>query len=140
MKAKYRWVFIIGTLLSLYACTKGSNSGPGSIVGNWNIVSDSTYSGVGYLNHPVDYAGQPGDYFNITAKGIIYTKEGQQLDTLSYHLVADTDIVITSFGVIANGVPQVSSIKTLTSTSLVIASPLFLSPGGIFGRKITLSR
>jgi hypothetical protein len=140
MKVKYAWVFVIGTLLSLYACTKGSNNAPGSIVGSWNIVSDSTYAGVGYLNHPVDYAGQPGDYFNITANGIIYTKEGQQLDTLSYHLVADAGIIITTFGVIANGVPQVSRIKIHTSTSLVIASPLFLSPGGIYGRKITLSR
>jgi len=140
MKVKYASIFIIGTLLSLYACTKGSNNGPATIVAKWNIVSDSTYAGVGYLNHPVDYAGQPGDYFNITSNGVIYTKEGQQLDTLSYHLMGDTGIVITSFGVIANGVPQVSRIKTLTSTSLVIASPLFLSPGGVFGRKITLSR
>jgi hypothetical protein len=141
MKKTYAPIFIIGILLSLYACNKNVNAiNPTAIVGKWNVVSDSTYVGVGIGNHPVDYAGTPGDYFNILANGIIYTKEGTQLDTLTYHLSGDTGIVVSSFGVIANGVPQVSKIKTLTSTSLVIASPEFLTPGGVFWRKVTLSK
>jgi hypothetical protein len=153
MKNIYTPIFIIGILLSLYACHKtdsadfiSTTNSTHSVVyntamlGKWNIVSDSTYAGVGSTNHPVDYAGTSGDYFNILANGIIYTKEGAQLDTLSYHMSADTGIVISSFGLTANGVPAVSKIITYTSTSLVIASPVFLTPGGVFWRKVTLSK
>ncbi|TWI94188.1 hypothetical protein JN11_04794 [Mucilaginibacter frigoritolerans] len=154
MKNIYTPIFIIGILLSLYSCHKTdsadfisttsttSNSAVynTAMVGKWNIVSDSTYVGAGSGNHAVDYAGTAGDYFIILANGTIYTKEGSQLDTLSYHMSSDTGIVISSFGVILNGVPQVSKIITYTSTSLVIASPESLTPGGIFWRKVTLSK
>ncbi len=141
MKALYLLIFAC-ILLCLNSCLKDSTLPyqSGSLIGKWNIVSDSTYVGVGYNNHPVDYAGKPGDYFNFTSNGIIYTKEGDVLDTLSYSLSADTGIVISSFGAILNGVPAVSKFKNFTDHSLIIASPVALTPGGIFSRKVYLSR
>lgn len=122
--------------------TEGNQTsfGQAPVTGNWNIVTDSTYAGAGLSNHPVNYTGQPGDYFNITTNGVIYTKEGKQLDTLSYQLKGDTSIIISTFGLTGNGVSAVSHIKNLSETTMVIASPVALTPGGVFGRKITLSR
>jgi hypothetical protein len=64
MKTKYAFLIAAGLLLCLYACKKPGcdpgNMGPVTIIGNWNIVSDSTFAGVGVDNHPVDYQGQPG--------------------------------------------------------------------------------
>ncbi len=140
MKTKYLLLVIAGLMLCLFSCKKGGDTiDLSSIAGKWNIVSDSTYVGAGLSNHPVDYSGHPGDYFNFMANGIVYTKEGAILDTLNYTLVADTGMIISAFGLIANGVPSISHVK-FTGHSLVIASPLALTPGGIFGRKVTLTR
>jgi len=134
-------LFCSTLIVLMYSCNKDAGTiNKAAIIGNWNIVSDSTYTGVGVNNQPLNYAGKPGDYFNITANGVIYTKEGSTLDTLSYHLVADTGIVISSFGVVANGVPAVSHVTTIASTGLIITSPKFLSPGGVYWRKVTLSK
>jgi len=160
MGAKYSLLIIAGLLLCFFACKKDANNvarntdgsssqvsnqtsalvNPSSIIGNWNIVTDSTYAGAGISNHPVDYAGQAGDYFNINANGHIYTKEGTVLDTLSYSNVSDTTIVISPFGITLNGVPETSHIITFTAHSLIINAPEIATPGGIFGRKVSLSR
>lgn len=160
MKAKYLVLIAAGLLLSLFACKKPANNltrgsggtsgqvstqtsalvNPGSIIGNWNIVTDSTFAGAGITNHPVDYAGQAGDYFNISANGHIYTKEGAVLDTLTYSNVSDTTIVISPFGITLNGVPETSHIITFTAHNLVISAPQIATPGGIFGRRVSLSR
>jgi hypothetical protein len=125
-------------LFFLPACKKDSNKP--SITGKWNIVTDSTYAGVGAGNHPVAYAGQPGDYFNFQANGVVYTKEGAVLDTLTYKLISNTQIVISQFGITLNGVPETSNITEDTDNYLVIKAPGIITPGGIFGRKVTLSR
>jgi hypothetical protein len=141
MKTTHFLVIIASLALCLYACKKdGNNTNPSSIAGKWNIVSDSTYSGVGLGNHPVNYVGQPGDYFDFTTNGTVYTKEGTILDTLTYRIVSDKTIVISPFSIILNGVPETSYITTFTARSLVINAPRVLTPGGVFGRKISLSR
>jgi hypothetical protein len=128
-------------LLSFCSCKKDLTNGPGTTtIGKWNLVSDSTFAGVGQNNHAVDYKGQAGDYFDIRANGFMYTKEEGILDTLQYSVVSNTEIVIQSFGINANGVQATSHITNFTSNSLVIASPIALTPGGQFGRKVTLSR
>jgi hypothetical protein len=146
MKAKpLKLIIVAGLFTFLFSCKKmpmGCDTGPNppAIVTKWNIVSDSTYVGVGFNNHPIDYQGRSGDYFNFTPNGILYTKEGVVLDTLSYSLVADTGIIIGSFGINLNGVPAISHISNFTAHSITIASPVVLTPGGIFGRKVSLSR
>ncbi len=153
MKIKHTFIIIVG-MLCLYSCKKDDsliqstdnsknltlNALNGtSLTGKWNIVTDSTYTGVGQYNHPVNYVGQAADYFDIKTNGVIYTKETLVLDTLSYTLKSDTAIVVQSFGGIFNGVPSVSHL-TVNAHSAIIASPMFLTPGGVFWRKITLSR
>jgi len=156
MKTKYALI-IAGLMLCIIACKKEVNGslsqvvnkndkngtsglGQSSLVAKWNVVTDSTYAGVGITNHPVDYSGQPGDYFDIRANGYIYTKEGAVLDTLSYTLVSDTTIMIQSFGFGVSNSPPTSHINNLTSNSVSIVSPVFASPGGVFGRRVNLSR
>jgi hypothetical protein len=147
MKTKTIILLIGFALPGLFSCKKlsdpleccGANSPSTSIFNKWNIVSDSTFTGVGITNHAVNYAGQAGDYFNITTNGIIYTREGDVLDTLTYNSLTDTTIVISSFGITLNGVLAPSHF-TFTAHSLNIASPEYATPGGIFGRRIKLSR
>ena len=140
-------------LLYLTACTRSSVSSneneQAGIANKWNLVTDSTLWGAGVANHPVNYTGEPGDYFSFGTNGYVYTKEGNLLDTLSYQLVSDTSIIISDFGFIANGVSTTDTIKglganSLTTTStgqtIVIESPWFPTPGGLFWRKVTLSR
>jgi hypothetical protein len=139
MKINYSLLIISGLLLSLYACKK-DNYVPGSITGRWVVVSDSTFVGVGINNHPVDYRGQPGDYFDFRTDGKVYTKEGAALDTMAYDLVSDTSIIIGSFGITLNGVPETSHITIFTADRLIIRAPVIATPGGVFGRTISLSR
>ena len=140
---KTRYLFIMacaGLLLCLFTCKKDDNSiNLSAITGKWNVVSDSTYVGVGVANHAVNYSGHPGDYFTFTTNGNIYTKEGAVLDTLNYNFVTDTGMVISAFGIVANGTPSVSRVK-FTANSLVITSAKVITPGGVFWRKASLTR
>jgi hypothetical protein len=148
----------LAILLYLTACTKTTLSSTGNEQapippGAWNLISDSTFEGVGSANHPVDYTGQPGDYFSFSTNGHVYTKEGNVLDTLTYQQFSDSTIFISDFGIIANGIPDTSTITGLgansltgsndsgqTPDTLVIESPFDITPGGEFWRKVTLSR
>jgi hypothetical protein len=139
-------------LLNFTACTKttgsSNESGPGGITGKWNLVTDSTFEGVGSTNHPVDYTGEAGDYFDFSVNGSVYIKEGAVANTLTYKVVSDSSIIISDFGLIINGVPDTSTITGLTVNNglgltdqiIVIESPFFPTPGGEFWRKVTLSR
>jgi hypothetical protein len=146
---------LLAILLYLAACTKKavSSNDPAGSAGKWNLVNDSTFEGVGPSNHSVDYTGQAGDYFSFSTNGHVYTKEGELRDTLTYRLVSDSSIIISGFGLIVNGVPDSSIITGLGANSLIasigvgaasqvisIESPFFLTPGGEFWRKVTLSR
>ncbi len=123
------------------ACSKRSASIDGHPSGAWNIVVDSGYAGVGLGNHLVVYKGQPGDYFEFTSGDSVYTKEGSVLDTLRYNFLADSvHVIISGFGVIANGVQDTSVVSDRTATSMTITSAEFLTPGGIFWRKVVLSK
>ena len=109
---------------------------PVSIIGKWNIHSDSTYSGVGFTNHLVIYSGQPGDYFNFNNRGYVYTKENSILDTLRYSMSSDS-IMIPDF---RSGGTGEGLIPSFATHALVIRSGFFLTPGGIFGRHVYLTR
>jgi hypothetical protein len=117
--------------------TDPSNS---SIVGKWNIVADDQYVGVGINNHKVSYIGKAGDYFDVRSDGHIYVKEDFVLDTLAYTVQSSQSIIIAGFGAILNGTPEVSTISYLSPTFVTIKAPAIITPGGAFGRTITLSR
>ena len=129
--------FACQKLPSKICCT--ANPPDVSIFHGWNIASDSTYTGVGITNHAVDYAGKPGDYFNVMTNGLIYMKENGVADTLSYSSLTDSTIVIPAFGITLNGVPPIST-YSFTATTMRIASPTFAIPAGLFGRTINLYR
>jgi hypothetical protein len=111
-----------------------------TIFKKWGILNDSTFIGVGVNNHPVKYVGQAGDYFDFRKDGYIYIKEGPTLDTLSYSFTSNTTLLIASFGVILNGVPEKSHITNLTPGGVTISAPFVVTPGGVFGRKVILTR
>jgi hypothetical protein len=146
MKYKKLKLIVFISMLCCFACKKptaliccGANPPDVSIFHNWNIVSDSTYVDVGINNHLVVHTGTPGDYFDVTTKGVVYTNEGGVLDTLTYQLLTDSTIIISSFGATLNGVPATSNLS-FTATAMHISSPTIATPGGIFSRKISLSR
>jgi hypothetical protein len=127
-------VFLVFFVL---ACSKDQRSIKGDLKGTWNIVTDSNYTGVGSTNHLVVYNGFAGDYFEFADNGIVYTKEGSVLDTLQYTFLADSvHVIISGFGLGGDA----SLISDHTATSMVIASQAFPTPGGLFWRKVVLSR
>jgi len=149
---KHALSFLV-VLLYLMACRKTTVSPPyptetAGLTGMWHLVTDSTFKGAGASNHPVDYTGEAGDYFDFDTNGYVYTKENIVLDTLTYRLVSDTTMVISDFGIILNGVDDTSTITGLSTNNglalaaqtIVIESPFFPTPGGVFWRKVTLSR
>jgi len=143
MKATY--LVIIGCLaLCLNSCKQASDAvtlNQTSIVGKWHIIVDSTSTGAGMANAFATYTGQPGDYFGFADNGYIYIKEGAKLDSSSYQYFSDSSIIIHSFVYFANSASYpISHIKTNGANSMKIYLPWLISPGGAFGRSITLSK
>lgn len=123
----------------LSSCKKISPITFKSISGKWNIQKDTTYPGVGIMNHQVVYSGQRGDYFNFTSDGHIYIRENSILDTLTYTISSDS-ITIPAFGDGAgNGVGK-GQFQSPSTRSLIIRSEYMLTPGGILGRTVVLKR
>jgi hypothetical protein len=139
MKPLYLLITLAGVSLCLYSCKKDSNSGKISITGKWNLVSDTVNAGVNN-GVPVIYKGQPGNYFNFSADGHLYIKEGAVLDTVSYNVVSANQVSIAAFMSMADGGFETCQLTGLTANSAVIVSPLFSPPGGPQQRKVGLTR
>jgi hypothetical protein len=139
---------LLAALLFLTACKKtnvSSNKAESAgITGQWNLVSDSTFEGMGPTNQPVDYAGEAGDYFSFSTNGNVYTKEGNSLDTLAYRTVSNSSIIISDFGMGADTSTITGLTRNFTSgpatQTIIIESPFFATYDGMFWRKVTLTR
>jgi hypothetical protein len=132
-----------GFIIVFCSCSKqnvSKNSTAATIMGKWNLISDSVFTGVGPGNHLVGYIGLPGDYFDFRTDQNVYIKEGSSYDTLGYKIVTDSTIIIADFGLILNGVQDTSKIVNLTPDSVTIVTPVFDTPGGAFGRMVHLGR
>jgi hypothetical protein len=138
------FIFLIcSTLLVLmYSCSKKdgppaviSTSGNVSVAGTWNIIGDTTYTGVNTGTNPIIYQGQSGDYFKFSG-GLLYIKEGTKLDTLTYNQVSDTEVDIKSFA--STGVTSNLSISSYSQSIIFLSSPLIKSAGGPQQRKVGL--
>ena len=133
-------------VLSLVSCMKNATAlkssftGEVTLSGKWNLVSDSSFAGVGAGNHAVNYAGQNGDYVDFNDDGNVYIKEGSGLSSYAYNITSDTTMIIESFGITLNGVPETCLIERLTLNHATISAPPVYTPGGTFGRTINLSR
>ena len=111
-----------------------------SIIGKWNIITDSSYVGVAANNHLVVYAGQEGDYFDFSSNGKLYIKENGMLDTLQFNLTSDTTMTIDSFLDDSNGTSQTCTITNPAPHNAVVSTAISYTPGGTFGRKVTLDK
>ncbi len=67
-----------------------------SIQGDWILLSDSTTTTSGSTDHltATGYKGKPGDHFNFTDDGKLYTTEDSKNDTASYTITRDNKIVL----------------------------------------------
>ncbi|MGI4749538.1 MAG: hypothetical protein ACRYFB_02795 [Janthinobacterium lividum] len=124
----------------LTSCKKDVADINATILGKWNVLNDSIFEGVGISNHPANYTGKTGDYFDFRNDGKLYIKEGLKLDTSTYQLTSDTTILIPAFGITLNGVTEASHITNLTTHYAAVTAPTVATPGGLFGRKVDLSR
>ncbi len=122
--------YIASAILLLAGCSKDAPDT--GILGKWNIISDSYYSGVAENNHMVTYKGAIGDYYNFDKSGKLYIKEGTNFETLTYQQTAIDTIFIESF-------PKKCHIK-ITDGNAIIISPVFSTPGGSTGRSVYLNR
>ena len=109
--------------------------------GNWKIIADSTF--IPYIQTTTIkvYNGKAGDYFNFAAGGKLYVREGNTLDTLTYtYLTADSVYIgsfLSAYGL--NAMEDSCRIRQ-TDTSMYIAGKIFITPEGMIGRRVTLSK
>lgn len=136
-----RSLALVMAIFLVFSCKKNNSStnDTATIIAKWNIVSDSTYEGI-VNNHPVNYAGVPGDYFDIKSDGNIYTKEGSKFDKLPYHLTSDSAIDITYYWMTQYQATKTYYISNLTIHTVTLLDSFIATPTGIFGRKLTLRR
>lgn len=121
----------------------GSPGRKSTVVGEWSVVSDSSWQGVGlYVIQDAlkVYAGLPGDYWDFRTDGFVYVKEGAMLDTLSYTLNGSNEIIIENFGWDLNSVQTPSTIRKLTGHDAVIRSSDFQPPSGLNRRVLYLRK
>ena len=111
-----------------------------TINGKWQILSDTQYVGVGAGNHLAVYRGKAGDYFDFGSGGKCKVSEAGVQQTLTYAVYPDSKMVISTFGITLNGIPDTSRILELTPRTAIISSDFFPTPGGVFGRKVELAR
>ncbi|WP_259071156.1 hypothetical protein HDF24_23920 [Mucilaginibacter sp. X4EP1] len=139
------FIFLIcsSLLVLMYSCSKKdgppaviSTSGNVSVVGTWSVFGDTTYTGVNTGTNPIIYQGQSGDYFRFASGGLLYTKEGSKLDTLSYNQVSDSEVDIKSFA--TPGVVSAVTIISYSQSIIFLNSPLIKSAGGPQQRKVGL--
>jgi hypothetical protein len=140
-------IAVISTI-ALASCRKGAvNPNPSTnvknIVGNWNLVSDSSYSAIGAASHTTmnKYIGLPGDHYNFTANGNLYIKVGTEKDTATYSVKADTLNLLYSYINNSTTTVATSSYKmtNFTGNTLTLSDEI-LTPGGFFGTVINLRK
>ncbi len=139
--------------LALFSCHKDHDAGPTSLVGNWAVVTDSTYNtGIGTSGPPSikKYIGTAADHFDFTSNGKLYAREGTFLvDTADYTITTDNLTneqkinlqysYIYSYGSTSKSGSSSFDIRTLTDHSLVLTNNV-ITPGGAFYETLTLQK
>ena len=139
------FVICLFSVVGICSCTKDDNSIP--LVGKWNVVSDSTYyTGIGPNGTPsfTKYVGQPGDYFNFTAQGKAYFKEGNTFSATATYKVTgnNVNLVYSNFVVNDSTINATSGgyiIAAITPRTLVLTNQ-FITPGGATFTTVKLSK
>jgi hypothetical protein len=140
MKTLTQATLVLFLIAGLFSCTKTTGVEKAQIIGKWGIKNDSLASGIGPNVTVKNYLGTAADYFDFRADNKLYIKEGTTLDTSAYKVLSDSTIVINSFGITFNGVPQTSKIKSPTANSVTIFTPFAVNPGAYYLRTVNLRR
>ncbi|MDQ2753469.1 MAG: hypothetical protein M3R72_10650 [Bacteroidota bacterium] len=142
MKTILFFLIMVLFVFAHISCSKTYSANPAMphISGNWKIAIDSNYTGWGMSNHLEIYKGGGSDYFNFNSDSNLYIKEGNTLDTLPYHITSDSTMIIATFGLVGNNVPETTTITNLTSHTLTITAQFSFSPDGVRGRIVHLMR
>ncbi len=141
MKRIFFFILITLFVFVHFSCGKTYSSKQNTflISGKWNVLIDSNYKGCTCVSNGLEiYKGGNGDYYDFNSDGNLYIKEGNVLDTLSYHVFSDTTMIIATFGAIFNGIPDTCHISNFTAHTLIITAPVQVSPAGEFGRTVHL--
>jgi hypothetical protein len=125
--------------LFLVSCKKNFSyrENTSTLFGKWDILTDSSFVGVGLGNHAVTYVGQAGDYFDFKPTGELFVEENGKLNALAYAFTSDSTIIIDSF---LDGATETCEISDLSVHNAIISTPISMTPGGVFGKKVHLTR
>ena len=127
---------ILFSILILVSCVKSAST---TIEGKWNVVSDSTIISGGTTSYNI-YYGNDADYFVFT-NGVLYTREGSELDTFSYKLTSsNNEITLTQTGVLINAIPQTGMYVFTNDKIRIQVAPELTNPGFAYRRIINLKR
>jgi hypothetical protein len=131
---------------ALISCKKTQNASNPSIIGRWNLISDSTYLPLNGSTRTNKYVGVSTDYYDFEAGGKLSLKEGSiSIDTASYSLISDNQIYISHS---SNPTPCLCAfdfevgtfkISALTDRMLTISQGT-TTPDGPLGEVIIFSR
>jgi hypothetical protein len=146
---KFRKPFLVfSAFVIVVSCKKDQATTSSMLSGKWSIVNEqwtwtNPLSGV---FHDSIYLGKSGDYYEFTADGNLFAREGNYNDTGTYYLVNLKQIQIMysnwNGGAVSSpgGVfgPQFT-ISVLTENSLILSSA-GLTPDGPVSDSLTLKR
>lgn len=148
----------IGSLLfglaGIVSCEKNDSD---SIIGKWNLITDSSYVAEAppFFNAGSGiYQGNAGDYYDFRNDGTLYIKEGAYSDTVSYKMESGRSLTITyrSFNIVEDSLGNIISkthpqksfdIETLTTHQLVMTTNMasdVLTPEGYFLNRYSFTR
>lgn len=124
-------VFVLGVVA--FACTKGGDKNPPSLLGKWNVTGRELQ---GYFNNIKVYdstsATQSADYANFTSAGTVYFQFNGVKDTSSFNIINNTKVAFTYQSTLDT---FAISYPTSTTCTLAYTTPTFdTSFGGISGK------
>jgi hypothetical protein len=139
MKKMLLPIVVLLITIGILSCQKSGVNTTTSLLGKWNVKSDTLDYGIGPQQQTKIYLGVAGDYFDFRADHKLYIKEGTLLDTLTYKVISATKLQVTPTGA-KDGTLNLF-IDNITSTSANINFfPILINPGGNDDRWVSLEK
>lgn len=106
-------VVLLLVISAMLSCKK-NNDATINLRGNWHLLSDSAYIVSAVSNGiTTTYRGLPTDYYQFTDDGHLYVKEGNNIDTATYHLSGDQLNINYSY-ILQNGTVIANAVRSYT--------------------------
>ncbi len=147
-----RLLFICLLAAILFSCKKLGNSkesdsdpNTATIVANWKLISDSTFTVNTFGNFVKDtsaiYLGIPSDYYDFDASGKLYLNNQNNLgkDTVNYVIASPIQVFMYKTDKRANYAYSPYHVDVLTRHKLVL-SGIIANPDFYYGEVLTLGR